>query len=66
LFDDDDRGGGLCREKAGGEQKYGEDEFHRERQEHGSQSASEILQRRNVVIRKLPTQLFSKCRQTIS
>ena len=33
----------MCREKAGGEQEDGEDEFHRERQEHGGQSASEIF-----------------------
>ena len=33
----------MCKEKAGGEQECGEDEFHRERQEHGGQSASEIF-----------------------
>jgi len=43
LLNDDNRSGGLSREKAGGEQEDGEDEFHRERQEHGGQSASEIF-----------------------
>ena len=33
----------MSGEKAGGEEEDGEDEFHRERQEHGGQSASEIF-----------------------
>ena len=33
----------MSGEKAGGEEEDGEDEFHRERQEYGSQSASEIF-----------------------
>ena len=33
----------MSREKARGEEEDGEDDFHRERQEHGSQSASEIF-----------------------
>jgi hypothetical protein len=49
----------LCREKAGGEQEDGEDEFHRQRQEHGGQSASENLQPTRVVIQNLLTALFS-------
>jgi hypothetical protein len=48
----------LCREKTGGEQDDGEDEFHRQRQEHGSQSASENLQPTRVVIPKILTALF--------
>jgi len=43
LLNDNDGGGGLSGEKAGGEEEYGEDEFHRERQEHRGQSASEIF-----------------------
>jgi hypothetical protein len=49
----------LSREKARGEEEDGEDEFHRERQEHGGQSASEIFHSANVVIPKLSTALLS-------
>jgi hypothetical protein len=49
----------LSREKARGEEKDGEDEFHRQRQEHGGQSASENLQPTRVVIPNLLTALFS-------
>ena len=60
LLNDNDRGGGLSRKKVGGEEDDGEDEFHRERQEHGGQSASEILHSTNVIIQKLLTELYSK------
>jgi hypothetical protein len=59
LLNDNDRCGGLSSEKAGDEEEDGEDEFHRQRQEHGGQSASENLKPTRVVILKLLTALFS-------